>query len=943
MQIPRSKSAVLLIAGFLLAAAAYLGVTHPWRHIDDRVYRIGWQQVPPFQQKGKDVSPTGIAVEFVRDAARRRGIRLQWVFYPGSAEAALRNHELDLWVMMTILPERKGVVHISQPYLQHDTLLLVRSDSPYSGIRDLESAAISHLDLPINQRLLRRILPQARLVPTVTETGAIDDVCAKRTDAVFIDELTGIAALLAGPSCASQPLRVIPLPELRITLGVGATLENREVADEIRRGMDAVSEEGESVRTLTSWGYFSPHSMEYISVLRSARRREQWLIATTVIFAAFLALTAFSANRIRRQRNRIELAEGALRQSEQKLRLMADNLKEMVLAYDMNRYLVFANPAVERLTGYFINELQEKKFICWIHPDDRSRMLGYWDQLFQGGAYREEQYRLITKDGQMKWMAATWGPMHDETGRQIGVQGIERDITERKLADEALRESERRFRGLLEHVQLAAALLDINGNYVFVNDYALAVTGWTREELMGHHINEFLPPDRHSRIHKLLDRLARTGEPEHWFAEIPLLTKDGKRRCLQANSVALHDSNGKVVAIASLGADVTDHRALQERYLQSQKLESLGTLAGGVAHDFNNLLTVINGYSDMVFRSLREGDPVRPKIDEIRKAGDRAAELTQQLLAFSRRQIAQPRPVDLNRLVEESGAMFRSLLGEDIELATRLGRPLGQVMADPGQMHQVLMNLLANARDAMPDGGRVTIETRNVAVASGDLTEHPEATLGSCVQLLVSDTGVGIDEAVRVHLFEPFFTTKGVGKGTGLGLSTVYGIVKQSRGWIRVCSDVGKGATFKIYLPRIDTQHAAPEEEPQAVTERGNHETVLVVEDQKDVRGLAMAILESLGYCALSAADGPAALALAAVHEGPIDLVLTDVVLPGMNGKQLAERLKLLRPGIAVLFTSGYSEDVIAHRGVLDREVAYIPKPYSPRDLATKVREVLSA
>jgi two-component system cell cycle sensor histidine kinase/response regulator CckA len=941
VQLPRSKRAVLLIAGFLLASAAYVGVTHPWRHADDRVYRIGWQQVPPFQQKGTDISPTGLAVEFVRDAARRRGIRLEWVFYPGSAEAALRNHELDLWVMMTILPERKGIVHISQPYLQHDTMLLVRSDSTFSGIHDLESAAISHLNLPINGRLLRSILPQARLVPTMTETGAIEDVCTKRTDAVFIDELTGIAALLAGPSCASQPLRVIPLPALRITLGVGATLENREVADEIRSGMDAVSEEGESVRTLTSWGYFSPHSMEYIGALRSARRREQWLVGTTVIFAAFLALTAFSANRIRRQRNRIELAEGALRRSEQKLRLMADNLKEMVLAYGMDRCLVFANPAVERLTGYSMDELEKEKFICWIHPDDRSRMLGYWDQLFQGGAYREEQYRLITKDGRMKWMAATWGPMRDETGRQIGVQGIERDVTERKLADEALRESERRFRGLLEHVQLAAALLDINGNYVFVNDYALAVTGWTRSELMGHHINEFMPPDRHSRIHKLLDRLARTGEPEHWFAEIPLLTKDGKRRCLQVNNVALHDSNGKVVAIASLGADVTDHRALQERYLQSQKLESLGTLAGGVAHDFNNLLTVINGYSDMVFRSLREGDPVRPKIDEIRKAGERAAELTQQLLAFSRRQIAQPRPVDLNRMVEESGAMFRSLLGEDIELAMRLGRPLGQVMADPGQMHQVLMNLLANARDAMPDGGRVTIETRNVAVASGDLTEHSEATPGSCVLLLVSDTGVGIDEEVRVHLFEPFFTTKGLGKGTGLGLSTVYGIVKQSRGWISVCSDVGKGATFKIYLPRIDREHAAAEEQPQAVTARGNHETVLVVEDQKDVRGLAMAILESLGYRALSAADGPAALALAAVHEGPIDLLLTDVVLPGMNGQQVAERLKLLRPGIAVLFTSGYSQDVIAHRGVLDREVAYIPKPYSPRDLATKVREVL--
>jgi CheY-like chemotaxis protein len=370
-------------------------------------------------------------------------------------------------------------------------------------------------------------------------------------------------------------------------------------------------------------------------------------------------------------------------------------------------------------------------------------------------------------------------------------------------------------------------------------------------------------------------------------------------------------------------------------------LESLGTLAGGVAHDFNNLLTVINGYSDMVFRSLGEGDAVRPKIDQIRKAGARAAELTQQLLAFSRRQITQPRPVDLNGVVEESGGMFRSLLGEDIELAIRLSRPLGQVMADPGQVHQVLMNLLANARDAMPDGGRVTIETMNVAAASADPAGHPESMAGARVLLVVSDTGVGIDEDVRTHLFEPFYTTKGLGKGTGLGLSTVYGIVKQSHGSICVNSEVGKGATFKISLPCIDTKPAAPEEEPQAATARGNHETVLLVEDQKDVRALATAILESLGYRVLGAADGPTALALAAVHEGPIDLVLTDVVLPGMNGKQVAEQLELMRPGIAVLFTSGYSQDVIAHRGVLDREVAYIPKPYSPKDLAMKIREVL--
>ena len=562
MQIPRSKSVPLLIVGLLLSSAAYLGVTHPWRRIDDRVYRIGWQQVPPFQQKGTGVSPTGLAVEFVRDAARRRGIRLEWVFYPGSSEAALRNHELDLWVMMTIIPERKGIVHISQPYLQHDTSLLVLADSPYAGVPDLQSAAISHLNLPINQRLLRSILPQARLVATATEKGAIDDVCAKRTDAAFVDELTGLAALLAGPSCASQPLRAIPLPALRITLGVGATLENREVADEIRRGMDAVPEGGDSARALTSWGYFSPHPMEYISLLKNARRREQWLIATTAIFATLLVLTGFSANRIRRQRNQIELAEGALRRSEQKLRLMADNLREMVLAYDMNRCLVFANPAVERLTGYSINELEKEKFIRWIHPDDRSRLLGHWDQLFEGGAYREEQYRLITKDGQMKWMAATWGPIHDETGRQIGVQGSEREITEAKLAELALRASEHRFRELLEGVQLLAIMIDGNGAIGFCNDYALAITGWTAEEVIGRPASDLLDT---GFLHQLTRKPPGAGpltQPQPFF-EGCILAKNGGHRWIQWSSTPLRDSAGRGAGYASLGADVTELRTLR--------------------------------------------------------------------------------------------------------------------------------------------------------------------------------------------------------------------------------------------------------------------------------------------------------------------------------------------------------------------------------------------
>jgi PAS domain S-box-containing protein len=905
------------------------------------VFRIGWEHDPPFQMALADGEPSGLAIELVREAARRRNIRLQWIRRQRSGETSLVNRQVDLWPLITFTQERKKRIYISEAYLEHGFFFLVRQDAPYRSVQDLEQRTLSHLNQPIVTYLATEHFPRTRLIAKPNLKDVIAEVCEGRADGAFLEENSALSALLDGIPCAGIPMRLIWIPSIRTKLGVGATFEAAGVADEIREEIGKIAKEGRLSSMASRWGDFSVRDTETIHLLQEARQRERTLLVASIVFACLLLVAMWQTIRRGREAKRARRAEQTLRQMEQKLRLMANNMKEMVLAYDMDRRLIFANPAVETLTGYRFADLEEGGFVKWIHPDDHERMLAHWGGLFQGNSFENEEYRLITKGGRTRWASASWGAIRDEAGMQVGVQGSERDITERKLADEALRESERRFRGLLEHVQLAAALLDINGNYIFVNDYALAVTGWTREELMGHHVNEFLPPGKRNRIQKLLDNLARTGEPEHWFSEIPVHTKDGRRRLLQVNSVALHDSGGKVVAIASVGADVTDHRALQERYLQSQKLESLGTLAGGVAHDFNNLLTVINGYSDMVFWSLSEGDAARPKIDEIRKAGARAAELTQQLLAFSRRQIAQPQPVDLNGMVEESGAMFRSLLGERIELATRLSHPLGQVMADPGQMHRVLMNLLTNARDAMSEGGRVTIETMNVAVASGNPEEHPDVTPGPCVLLQVSDTGVGIDEEVRVHLFEPFFTTKGLGKGTGLGLSTVYGIVKQSRGSICVYSEVGKGATFKIYLPRIDTEHIASEEEPQAVAARGNQETVLVVEDQQDVRALATAILASLGYRVLSAADGPTALELEAVHEGPIDLVLTDVVLPGMNGKQLAERLQFLRPGIAVLFTSGYSQDVIAHSGVLDREVAYMPKPYSPKDLATKVREVL--
>jgi signal transduction histidine kinase len=396
-----------------------------------------------------------------------------------------------------------------------------------------------------------------------------------------------------------------------------------------------------------------------------------------------------------------------------------------------------------------------------------------------------------------------------------------------------------------------------------------------------------------------------------------------------------------VRCLLSVSDDITDRKLLEEQLMQSQKLESVGRLAGGIAHDFNNLLTVINGYSGLILQHPEKTDLLPKRMAQIRQAGERAAELTQQLLAFSRKQVIQPKPLNLNTLVYEMEAMLRRLLPENIEMVLRLDPALGEVLADHGQIYQVLMNLGANARDAMPHGGNLIVETANVDLSAQYAATHTEVKPGPFVLLGVTDTGVGMDEEVLKNIFEPFFTTKGIGAGTGLGLATVYGIVRQSGGWISAYSEPAKGTSFKIYLPRITASSPgkAPERAP-AGTLRGS-ETVLLVEDQPDVRNLAREVLESFGYRVLEAINGAAALELAGQYKGRIHLLLTDVVMPVMNGTELARRLATLRPETKVLYTSGYTENVIVHQGILKPGIAFVPKPLSPDVLVEKVRETL--
>ncbi|HKV23367.1 MAG TPA: PAS domain S-box protein [Candidatus Acidoferrum sp.] len=655
------------------------------------------------------------------------------------------------------------------------------------------------------------------------------------------------------------------------------------------------------------------------------------LLGIVLLFDLYTVYQQLQLHRTRRQ----------LLEREELFRLITENVADVIAVVDMEGRRLYNSPSYNNVLGYTDEELRSTSSFEQIHVDDRERVREAAMEARRTGVGRPLEYRMRHKDGSWRALESTSSVIRSPSGEPERLVVVNRDITDRKQAAESLRRSESGFRSVIEDAPYGIYRATIDGKLVSANPALQKILRYEKlDELLDASLSTDIFKNRSdfNRLKELLE-----GANEFRDVEVELKRRDGAPitvRCTGRKVKAEHQGESCFDVFAE---DVTERRILERQLRMAGKMEAVGRLSGGIAHDFNNLLGVIIGYSQVLKRRLNSESPLIECADEIEKAGQRAAALTRQLLAFSRQQILTPSILKLNDLVVDMVKMLPRLLGEDIAVTTALDANLGTVTADQSQIEQVIMNLAVNARDAMPQGGTLRIETTNAELDQAYCWAHPGAKPGRYVMLAVIDSGTGIDPDTLTHIFEPFFTTKEIGKGTGLGLATVYGVVKQSGGYIWVDSNLGHGASFQIFLPRAEESVVEVSTPLQLAETVGGTETILLVEDSEPLRKLTKSFLELHGFRVLVAENGEEALRLESRHSGKIDLLLTDVVMPGMNGKVLAEKVLPKQPGMRVLYISGYTDSFVARRGVLEDGTALLHKPFTEEVLIKKVRDVLDA
>jgi PAS domain S-box-containing protein len=664
--------------------------------------------------------------------------------------------------------------------------------------------------------------------------------------------------------------------------------------------------------------------------------REQFYVSVLLVLISFAA----ASGRLFVVQRRLLSSTLELQRNLALLRGITEGTTDSIFVKDLQGRYLMINSAGARLLGRTVKEVIGRDDTNLFSAETAREIMAGDRKVVEAG--KTQTYEEIgAAAGVSRTYLSTKGPYRDVHGETVGLLGICRDITDRKRAEEESRQSQQKLRIHFEHTPLAVIEWDTQLRITEWSPSAERVFGYTRAEAIGCDGSFLVPSSMREHVAKMgQEILKQKGGTRSANDNV---TKDGRTISCEWYNTPLVDESGNLLGVASLVQDVTERVALEEKLRQSQRMEAIGRVAGGVAHDFNNLLTVIMGYSQILTDGLPPENSLADATVQIRSAANRAAGITRQLLAFSRKQVLSPRVIDLNNVMLNLDTMLRRLIGEDIEVLTVPGRDLGTVKADPGQVEQIIMNLALNARDAMPNGGKLTLETENTELDNIYARNHEPVQPGRYVMLALSDTGIGMSPDIQSQMFEPFFTTKEVGKGTGLGLSTVYGIVKQSGGYIWVYSELGHGTTFKIYLPRVDQPaEELPAEKRTANVQRGT-ETILLVEDDAQLRQLASGILGHCGYRVLAAASSDEGLALCRENQRDIHLLITDVVMPGLNGRELAERVSEICPNAKVLYISGYTSNAIVHYGVLDAGLWFLPKPFSLSSLIAKVREVLDS
>ncbi len=643
--------------------------------------------------------------------------------------------------------------------------------------------------------------------------------------------------------------------------------------------------------------------------------------------------------------------EDALRESEKRYRALAESAQDLIFIVDDSGCVQYVNPAGATRLGFRNYAIQGKNIKELFSPDEAARLRHNVNKVVQHGRPLKIEDTIRFSEGET-WLETQLVPIENESeGHEVrAVLGVSRDVTERRRSEEVLRKSEAMYQKLFHEAPVGYHELDTDGRITQVNETELKMLGYAANEMIGRFAWDFLVEKEavQQTIHAKFSGSVKPGQ----IFERTSIRKDGSTFPVAIEGAFIRDAAGNVIGIHTTVQDITERkraeserRSLEEQLQQSQRLEAIGQLAGGIAHDFNNILGVILGYSDLIEGQLQPAHPLHAQALEIKNAAKRAAALTRQLLAFSRKQILQTEIVDLNTLIVNMDKMLRRVIGEDIFLNIHLAKDLGAIRADPGQIEQVIMNIIVNARDAMPSGGELTMETAPIDLDEHHASEYIGLRAGSYSLITITDTGIGMTREVQSRIFEPFFTTQEKDRGTGLGLPTAYGIVKQSGGNISVYSEPGKGSTFKIYLPKVEG--ASQENEPSSTaTEQplSGSEIILLVEDEEILRKFVRLSLLKKGYTVLQAAHGEEALRIVEQHRDTrIQLLLTDVVMPGMSGHELAAFLESSRPEMKVLYMSGHTEDAVFRRGVMEKAMNFIPKPFTGDQLSEKVRQILDS